>query len=283
MNTSDTIATATPVIAIGPGTPAGKRGSLRLAARRLHAREPRLAAYGALLLGLLLPMALAWAIDERTVQGANVWIKPMKFALSIAVFAFTTGWFIGHLPASRRRGRAVDLIVWVLIASGTFELAYITLQAGLGQASHYNVADPFHFAMYALMGIGATLLTATQPMLAWELYRHGDPGRPAAYRQAVIIGLVLTFVCGAGVGGLLSGMEPPRTGPHLPLLGWGLQGGDLRPAHFLGIHAAQLLPLVGFLAVARRVARPRSVVWTATLLYVGVFLALVAWGLAARG
>jgi hypothetical protein len=284
MNPSDTLANATPVVAIGPGpaTSAGKQGRLRLAARRLHAREPRLAAYGTLLLGLLLPMALAWAIDVRMVQGANVWIKPMKFALSIAVFAFTTGWFIGHLPASRRRGRAVNLIVWLVIGSGTFELAYITLQAGLGEASHYNVGDPFHFAMYALMGIGATLLTATQPMLAWQLYRHGDAGRPPAYRQAVIIGLVLTFVFGAGVGGLLGGMEPPRTGPEMPLLGWSLQGGDLRPAHFLGIHAAQLLPLVGFVAVARRLARPRLVVWTASLLYVGLFLALVAWGLAGR-
>ena len=282
MNPSDMLATATPVVAIGPGraAPGREHGLLGLAARELSAREPRLAAYGALLLGLLLPMALAWAIDDRMVQGANVWIKPMKFALSIAVFAFTTGWFVGHLPASRRRGHAVDLIVWLLIASGTFELAYITLQAGLGEASHYNVGDPFHFAMYALMGIGATLLTATQPMLAWQLYRHGDAGRPAAYRQAVIIGLVLTFVLGAGVGGLLGGMEPPRTGPRLSLLGWALQGGDLRPAHFLGIHAAQLLPLVGFVAVARRFARPGWVVWAATLLYFGLFLALVAWGLA---
>ncbi len=284
MNTSDTLATATPDVASGPApvTSAGAQGLPRLAARRLYAREPRLAVYGALLLGLLLPLALAWAIDERMVHGANVWTKPMKFALSIAVFAFTTCWFIGHLPASRRRGRSVDLVVWLLIASGTFELAYITLQAGLGEASHYNVGDPFHFAMYALMGIGAAVLTATQPMLAWELYRHGDPGRPAAYRQAVIIGLVLTFVFGAGVGGLLGGMEPPRTGPRMPLLGWSLQGGDLRPAHFLGIHAAQLLPLVGFVAVSRRFDRPRLVVWAATLLYVGLFLALVAWGLSGR-
>ena len=280
MNPSGTLATATSVVAIGPGpaTSAGEQGRLRLAARRLHAREPRLAAYGTLLLGLLLPMALAWAIDERTVQGASVWVKPMKFALSIAVFAFTTGWFIGHLPASRRHSRVVDLIVWLLIASGTFELAYITLQAGLGEASHYNVGDPFHFAMYALMGIGATLLTATQPMLAWQLYRHGDARRPAAYRQAVIIGLVLTFVLGAGVGGLLGGMEPPRTGPRMPLLGWSLQGGDLRPAHFVGIHAGQVIPAFGAwiawrrtdAAWARRAVRLFAALWTA--LFAAAFL-----------
>ncbi len=284
MNPSDTLELATPSVPAAPTRPhsaASPRSHhpLRLALQ-LREREPRLATYGALLLLLMVPMALGWAVDDRMVQGANVWIKPMKFALSIAVFAFTTAWFVGHLPVSRRRGRPVDLVVWLLVGSGTFELAYITLQASLGEASHYNVGDAFHFAMYALMGIGATVLTATQPLLAWQLYRYPDVARPAAYRHAVLAGLVLTFALGAGVGWLLSGMEPPRAGPLLPVLGWGLQGGDLRPAHFVGIHAAQILPLAGFIAVAWRLPRPRLVVATATLLYLGVFLTLAAWGLA---
>jgi len=246
----------------------------------LLARERRLAIYGLLLLALLLPCALAWGLDERLLRGANVWIKPIKFTLSIAVLALTTAWFIGHLPAARRRGRAVDWIVWLLVGTGSFELAYITIQATLGQASHYNVADAWHGAMYTLMGIGALVLTATQPLLAWQLYRHTDTRRPAAYRQAVLLGLVLTFVFGAGVGMLLGNRQPPDGGATLPLLGWALGGGDLRPAHFVGIHAGQVLPLVGLAAVAfaRRYAKPA--VWTATLAYATLFTALVAWGLA---
>jgi hypothetical protein len=296
MNTSDTVTLAASPAPTGPAwagsrtsdaattsaTSATTQSRLRAAARLLREREPRLAAFGAVLLCLIVPMAAGWSLDDRLVQGANVWIKPMKFALSIAVFAFTTAWFVGHLPVSRRRGRHVDLIVWLLIGSGAFELAYITIQAALGEASHYNVGDPFHFVMYTLMGIGATLLTATQPLLGWQLYRHPDPDRPAAYRQAVITGLVLTFVLGAGVGSLLGGLEPPRTGSQVPLLGWALQGGDLRPAHFAGIHAAQFLPLIGFAVVAWRLPRPRLLVSTATLAYVALSLWLTAWGLATR-
>ncbi|MES1161990.1 MAG: hypothetical protein ABUL50_02880, partial [Rhizobacter sp.] len=178
----------------------------------LLARERRLAIYAAILLALLLPMALAWGLDDRTLRGVNVWIKPMKFAFSIAVLALTTAWFVGHLQAARRNSRAIDWIVWLLIGAGTFELGYITLQAALGQGSHYNVGDALHATLYTLMGIGALTISATQPMLAWQLYRHPDQSQPAAYRASVLIGLVLTFLFGAGVGGLLSNLQPPNDG-----------------------------------------------------------------------
>lgn len=269
---------ATLILTPRPPFHATLRAPLRLAAE-LHAREPRLAAYGALLLLLLLPMAIAWSLDDRVLRGASVWIKPMKFSLSIAVLALTSAWFAGHLPARIRAGRAMDWIVWLLVGAGSFELAYITLQAGLGEGSHYNTGDLLHGTMYTLMGIGALLLTLTQPMLAWQIHRHADPALPAAYRQAVLLGLVMTFVFGAGAGMLLGGLQPPLAGATVPLFGWSLQGGDLRPAHFVGIHAEQLLPAVGYAAAALGSAWGRAVVWLATAGYSALFAVLVAWGL----
>jgi hypothetical protein len=262
------------------------RFSPALALRRwltaLWARERRLALFGVLLLAVMLPMAVAWALDDRLFRGANVWLKPMKFTLSISVLALTTAWFIGHLPAARRPGRAVNLIVWMLIGTGSFELAYITVQAGLGHGSHYNVADTWHATMFQLMGVGAILLTATQPMLAWQLYRHPDPALPAAYRQAVLIGLVLTFVFGTGAGSLLAQAQPPEGGITLPFTGWALGGGDLRPAHFMGIHAEQVLPAIAFATVALGLRRGTAIVWASTLAYALMFALLVAWGMSGR-
>jgi hypothetical protein len=247
----------------------------------LFRRERRLALFGFALLALLVPLALAGALDERTLRGANAWLKPMKFALSLGLFALTTAWFVGHLLPAARRLRALDWIVWVLIGSASFELAYIALQAGLGQGSHYNVGDPLHGALYGLMGLGATALTATQPALAWLLLRHADPRRAPAYRLAVLIGLVLTFVLGATVGGLLSGLQPPETAA-LPVIGWSLAGGDLRPAHFLGIHAQQALPLLGLVVAGGNARSASRTVWTATAAYVLLFAAALAWGLVGR-
>lgn len=234
-------------------------------------RERRLARYGALLLALVLPMALAWSLDARELRGVNVWIKPIKFALSIALLAWTTAWFAGHLPAAQRRGRTLSALVALLIATASFELIYITLQAALGQASHYNTGDAFHGLMYTLMGFGALLLTATQPWLAWLLWRHPNPRQPPALRLAMLLGLVLTFAFGASAGTLLGPRQPPEGG--LPLLGWVLSGGDLRPAHFLGIHAAQLLPLLGLLWPQR------GWVWACAGAYTAGFAGLVALGL----
>ena len=254
--------------------------SLRAWPAEVLSRERRLTVYAAVLFALLLPLAIAWGLDERMLRGASVWIKPMKFALSIGVLALTTAWFLGHLPAQRRSGRAVDWIVWLLIGSGTFELAYITLQASLGEASHYNVGDAWHMAMYNLMGLGALMLTATQPMLAWQLFRHPDKHRPQVYRHAILIGLTLTFVFGAGIGGLLANLQPPSGGAAtLPLFGWSLGGGDLRPAHFVGIHAEQLLPLIGYGATRLATRQGRTLVWVSTLLYALLFAALVVRGL----
>jgi len=253
----------------------------------LLARERRLALYGALLLVLMLPMALALGLDDRELRGAPVWIKPLKFALSIAVLAWTTAWFVGHLVPARQRGRAIDRIVWTLIAAGTFELGYITLQAALGQGSHYNVGDWVHGTLYTLMGLGALALTATQPMLAWQLHRHSDARRPAALRLSVQLGLWLTFAFGAGVGMLLSSVQPPdaAAGNALPVLGWswqGLLGGDLRPAHFIGIHAGQALPLAAAGIAAIGLQQARRWVWAATALYTLAFAAATGLALGPR-
>jgi hypothetical protein len=258
-------------------TPIPWRGITPLGAvvAELFRRQRTLAWFGALLLAAMLPAALAWGLDARELRGANVWIKPLKFMLSVAVLAWTTAWFVGHLPPTRRRGRGVGAVVALVVGAGSFEVGYITLQAALGQGSHYNVGDPLHATMYTLMGIGAVLLVGSQPLLAGLLWRWPDLQRPPVLRLAVISGLVLAFVLGGGVGMVLSG-QLPSTAPGLPLLGWHLHH-DLRPAHFVGMHAAQVLPLAGAWLAHRGLGRRWLVAMAAGYVLAVLVLAVLGW------
>jgi hypothetical protein len=208
-------------------------------------RHRALTVLGLLLWLAMLPTLLAWGLDERTLRGVSVWAKPLKFMASIGLFALSTAWFIGLLAPAAQRSRSVQWLAWTLIVAGALELGYITWQAALGQGSHFNFSTPLHVAMYSLMGMGAMAMTATQAVLAWLIARHAAPGISRVWRDAVVIGLAFTFVLGAGAGGMLGSMQPPA-GAGLPYVGWH-PSGDLRPAHFLGLHAQQFLPFAGWM------------------------------------
>jgi hypothetical protein len=54
----------------------------------------------------------------------------------------------------------------------------------------------------------------------------------------------------------------------LPIVGWHIGGPDARPAHFLGVHAQQLLPLAGFALQKSRLSRPTQWLTAVALGYV---------------
>jgi hypothetical protein len=213
-------------------------------------RQPTLAAYGALLLALTPIMLALQLFDLRTFDGIDVWAKPTKFVVSVAVFALTSAWFFGYVRPDRRRAPSLRACVGVIIAAGSFEIIYISWQAGHGLASHFNHSSVFFETMYALMGLGAVLLVASTLPLAWQIWRRPAPGLRPEFVAAVVLGLVLCCVLGGGFGIYMSQQYGHAVGlaqGHAPIFGWNRAGGDLRIAHFLGIHAQQSIPVLGLL------------------------------------
>jgi len=243
----------------------------------LH-RERLLTLFAFALALALVPTLIAMGLDDRQLRGVNVWLKPAKFMASVALFALTTAWFVGLLPEARRRARPVRVMVWMLVLTGGAEIAYITLQAALGQASHYNLSSRLHIVAYQVMGAVALLLTATQLVLAQQIARHGDLALPRVWREAVVLGLLMTFVLGVGAAAPL-GNAPPPSGAGLPIVGWHLGGGDLRPAHFLGTHAQQFVPLAGALLLRAWPARARFALWAFAAGYTALWLLALLRGL----
>jgi hypothetical protein len=138
--------------------------------------------------------------------------------------------------------------IWItalLILTSLFEVVYITYQGSQGEASHYNNSDVMHMILFGVMAIAAVGLTATQAWLAWEIWQEQKTMGLSVVTLGVVIGLLLTFILSTVSGFLLGGNQPPA-GVGLPIVGWHLYR-DIRPSHFLGVHAQQFIPLLGLL------------------------------------
>lgn len=205
-----------------------------------------LIAYGAL---MWLSCGLTYVVsgnDARVIREVGVWVKPMKFMAATGLFAWTTVW-LSHLASpSVTSSNAYSYICALIIATSFFEVAYITYQASQGEASHYNTSDPLHALFFGVMAVAAVGLTASQGWLAWEIWRETKSNEMSSITLGVIIGLTLTFLLSMASGFLLGGKQPPA-GQGLPIVGWHLYK-DIRPSHFLGLHAQQFIPLLGLFA-----------------------------------
>lgn len=209
--------------------------------------------------------------DARTLREVGVWVKPMKFMAATALLAWTTVWVTHLANATIAQGQAYVGICILLVLTSLFEVAYITYQAAHGSASHYNTSDPWHAMLFGLMAIAAVGLTASQGWLAWEIWKARGAGPLSVTAWGVITGLTLTFVLSTISGFLLGGNQPPA-GPGLPVVGWHLYK-DIRPSHFLGVHAQQLIPLWAILVDRAKGPYATQVLGAGTGMYV------ITWGL----
>ena len=249
-------------------------------------RNRTLAVYGIACLVLGMLAILGQSIDTRTLEsGISVWVKPVKFFVSVGVFAVTAAWFFGYVRPERRNSRLMRATAAMLIMTGTFELVYISWQAAQGLESHFNVSTDFYTAMYAMMGIAAVLLVGTTLPLAWEIGRRPADGLQRSFVAAIVIGLVLTFVLGGALGGYMSsqlGHSVGAVGGHVTLFGWNRLGGDLRVAHFFGIHAEQAIPVLAAITAGASTRMRWAILIAGAATYSAVTLAVFAQAVAGR-
>ncbi|MBU8537215.1 hypothetical protein [Falsiroseomonas tokyonensis] len=244
---------------------------MRALVAELHRRHRLLAWAGWVALGFLAFSLAAMALDGRQIHGVSVWTKPAKFAASFIPWFWTLAWAWGVLAPAARRGVLAGLVLWVTLGAAGFEQVWITWRAAAGLPSHF-AEDPLGQLMFSLMGLGAALLVAMAALLGLLVLWRGDAGQPRAWRLAVGLGLLVAGVLGGVTGFAMGGAGSPLVGgsgtPGLPPFFWARDGGDLRVAHFLAIHAMQALP--GFWLLTRAGAWP---VTAASLAWAGLSVA----------
>ena len=228
--------------------------SLRQLAAEARQRLPMLWFFGWLALALSVPLLVLSLVDARQLLGVSVWTKPWKFHVSVGLHLLTLALAAALLRDTRARRVQFSRMSAVAVACGVFELAYITWRAARGEASHFNLSDTFSNVMYGLMGLGAVLLTGCAGMLGLWIARARDFVHGPVLQRGLAWGLMMGWLLGTLAGAYVSAQTghgvggTPHDGLGLPIVGWSRDGGDLRVAHFFGLHAMHVLPLVAWLA-----------------------------------
>jgi len=207
----------------------------------LHRRNRLLAYFGTanlLVFGLLFLFSL---IDDRTFLGINVWIKPMKFCISIGIFSWTMAWLLDYLPQRKQ----VKFITIGIVAMLGIEQAIIIGQAALGKASHFNNSSMFDGILFSIMGFAIIINTL---MILWALILFLKVNElPKGYLWGIRFGLIIVLLASfegyvmIANGGHTVGAADGEEG--IFFLSWARMYGDLRISHFFGLHAIQVLPL----------------------------------------
>ena len=226
---------------------------------------------------LLLIAILIWGqFDQRALDGVAVWVKPAKFALAFLVHFATLAIIVACMSPENAQLRIVEAVGRVMAAVFIAEMAYVIFQAAQAQHSHFNDTTSFHTAMFSLMGLGAVVLIALPVAIAWFAKDNSafGPATQSGIWWGAIISFVLTVIIGGYLGGNGSHFVGNQSNPELvlPFFGWSTEVGDLRPAHFLSLHALQVLPLIGLWA--DRTDQGIPIIWAAGFIYSALTVAL---------
>ena len=195
-------------------------------------------------------LVIAWALDDTTLLRENVWIKPLKFAVSIGLNGAAFLWVLRRVPSSR----TMRVTALASAAALAVEQILITFQAARGVRSHFNMTEGINATIYAAMGNFVGIVWVATLVLGVTLSR-GTTSDPLL-KLITAAGAWLVLL-GASVGFIMVTLSKHSVGaedggPILPLVGWNRNVGDLRPAHFVGLHGLQALIVVAWAARQRQ-------------------------------
>jgi hypothetical protein len=179
----------------------------------------------------------------------NPWIKPIKFAMSFSTFASTISLLLMALQIPKWQ---LTLVRRAIAASVTLEILSLAGQAW---------RSAYHLSGHSLLDSSLAQMTNSMVMVntaivCWMLVlfcanrvRTDLIDRPmvSAIRHSLVI-----FLAGNAIGGYMLARGSHTVGvgdggPGLPFVNWSIIGGDLRIAHFVAIHAIQIVPLFAYI------------------------------------
>lgn len=204
--------------------------------------------YYAGLANLLIALALLLLMPfwETKVLGINSLIKPVKFSISIWIYSWTFA-FILHDFINKKTVKRFSITASIIMG---IEQLIIIVQAFRGKQSHFNQDSWPDAIAYMIMGILIGTITIYTLIVSIIYIRQKTNIYTGFQKQSIEIGLIF-FVFFSFYGGYMSGINKHTVGgldgsDGIAFLNWSRLFGDLRIAHFFGLHSLQIIPLFAF-------------------------------------
>jgi hypothetical protein len=262
---------------------------------QITSASPALTMLGFIMAADILLCTAGLVVDRRIITGAPAWLKPLKFAVSTMIAAWSFAFCVASLRIWPRVRKSIDLTLTIALL---IEIVLIDMQAARGTSSHFNYSTLFDGMVFGIMAVSIAILWLAMLLLTIVLFRQSFGG--SAWGWSLRLGMVLALI-GTGSGSLMTMPSPeqlaqqrttgqlaivgrhtvgaPDGGKGLPVTGWSADHGDLRIAHFIGMHGLQVLPFFAWwLGRRSRILEGtrRNLVVTAAASYLALF-GLVLW------
>ena len=212
----------------------------------LKRRNALLFWFGLFNLAVAVVCLILMSSEETQILGVNRWLKPFKFYASVGIMVLTMGWLLYYLNNPKK----LKLYSWLIVISMFFENGLIIAQAIRNTTSHFNTTSSINGIIFQAMGFFILVFTVTVILICVSFFKQKQFTIPDAYVWGIRLG-ILFFLVFSLEGGMMLGLLKhtvggPDGGPGLPVVNWSMEYGDLRIAHFIGIHSLQVLPLFGY-------------------------------------
>jgi hypothetical protein len=184
--------------------------------------------------------------EESQILGVNRWLKPFKFYTSVGIVILTLGWLMFYLNNPKK----IKAYSWWIVVTMFFENGFILTQAIRKTTSHFNTTSSLNGIIFQVMGMLIATFTIIVILICIAFFRQKQFSISPSYVWGIRLGL-LFFIIFSIEGGMMVGLLKhtvggPDGGSGLPLVNWSKHHGDLRIAHFIGLHSLQILPLFGY-------------------------------------
>jgi hypothetical protein len=207
----------------------------------------------ALLLAVPVLAVLAMFVPASAVGTAaaavNPWIKPIKFSMSFSTFASTVSLLLLALQIPKWQLTLVRRTIATSVALEILSLAMQAWRSAYSLSGHSLLDTSLAQITNSMVMVNTAIVCWMLALFCAKRVRTDIVDWPmvSAIRYSIVI-----FLAGNAIGGYMLARGSHTVGiadggPGLPFVNWSVIGGDLRIAHFIAIHAIQIVPLFAYI------------------------------------